>query len=292
MTLPLLPRLTPDANKYSRGSLLILAGSSRYFGAGVLATQAAARSGAGYVTLATPGQQAAQAARCHLLTTPVFEARDHAGAFADDALDDITANIWHHDAIVVGCGMTVTPSTRCFVRSVLAYAAAQNLPLLLDADALNALAQEANTLNALAQEMGTQEPLFSSTAQPVLTPHAGELHRLLAAFKQADSQALAATLGAVVVAKGPQTAIVNARRSEVLSKAPPALATAGTGDVLSGIIGALLAQGLTSFEAAYTGVALHSLAANIAVKTTGECSMIATDVIAALPAASRQMTGL
>ncbi|MDR2672314.1 MAG: NAD(P)H-hydrate dehydratase [Coriobacteriales bacterium] len=333
--------LPPHSNKYTRGSLLVLAGSSRYFGAGVLAAQAAARSGAGYVTLATPGSAAAAAARAHLLTVPVFEAKDCEGTFAPDALDDIVATIKHYDAIILGCGITVSASSAKFVACVIHHAVLRGLPLLLDADALNILAQQPGLLPVRPTNQQPTAPLnqqpAQSSSQPadsrtnaypaqqltlpvnssaqentpvVLTPHAGELKRLLAAYgldDADDGRQLAQILEAVVVAKGHRTRVSgpagsdsgsgldpssnsnsNSKGSILMSAATPALATAGTGDVLSGIIGALLAQRLLPFEAAQTGVELHSRAGSLAAEHVGEHSVIATDVIDALPGAFKQ----
>jgi NAD(P)H-hydrate epimerase len=265
-----LPPISANANKYSRGSLLVLAGSTRYFGAGVLAAMAAARSGAGYVTLATPGSVAAGAARAHLLSIPVIQAGDTNGAFAADALDGIIASLNHCDAIVLGCGITVTDSTTECVLSVIIHAAANKTPLLLDADALN----------------------VAGNYPCILTPHSGELKRLLNATNTATAQELALATGSVVVAKGATTTITNGERTLLSANATPARATAGTGDVLSGIIGSLLAQGMQPFEAAQAGVEIHSLAGKLAAEQLGVRSVIAEDVIAALPSAIQQMSEL
>jgi NAD(P)H-hydrate epimerase len=205
---------------------------------------------------------------------PVLEAGDKGGAFARDALPAITAQVNHCDAIVCGCGLTVSPETAGFVASVIDHAASHDLPLLLDADALNVLSLQVDDF-----------ALKGATA--VLTPHAGELQRLLTTYGLDNVQQLAGTLGAIVVAKGPRTTITDGALTQTLGPATPGLATAGTGDVLSGVIGALLAQGLPAFAAARTGVELHGLAGRLAAQQVGEYGMIATDVIAQLPAASR-----
>jgi NAD(P)H-hydrate epimerase len=285
-----LPPIAPDANKYTRGSLLVLAGSARFPGAAVLAAKAAARTGAGYTTLAVPAGAVA-AAQAHLLSIPVCNAADKDGSFAASALAPILKTVRRYDAIVLGCGLTVTPSTQAFVQSVLEQTA---VPLLIDADALNILATYTPALEALKTRTAASHPV-------ILTPHAGELERLFAATKTKDAQQLAATLGtAVVVAKGPTTIIAHGAPTAVSPKSPyfsaegtPALAKAGTGDVLAGIIGSLLAQTftqntvntLTPFEVAVLGVTIHSRAGRAAEQHLGTRSVMAEDLLAEIPSA-------
>jgi NAD(P)H-hydrate repair Nnr-like enzyme with NAD(P)H-hydrate dehydratase domain len=235
----------------------------------------------------------------------------------------IASSLRHVNAIVCGPGILQTPETCEFLRSVIAYCATGQIPLLLDADALNILSVDNTALNCLRQ-----------LASPkILTPHAGELARLLAASYSASLQELACELGAIIVAKGAQTQIagpvlstslgvvINAKSAaqaggeaggktgreagretsgeagretgnseQILTLAPgtPALAKAGSGDVLSGIIGSLLAQGMSAREAAIAGVQLHGQAAHLAEQTHGRRSVIPEDLIAALPAAIKQ----
>ncbi|MDR1014972.1 MAG: NAD(P)H-hydrate dehydratase [Coriobacteriales bacterium] len=346
----LLPPVPHDAHKYTRGSLLVLAGSLRFPGAAVLAAQAATRTGAGYVTLAIPGPAAA-AAHAHLLSVPVLAAPATEGAFAAEAWGHVRAQAGHIDALVLGPGLTVTASTEAFVRSVLHDAA--GAPLLLDADALTVLA-------SLMQK----EPAFAVGAPSLLlTPHAGELRRLLgsdgaagggaddsagsqgsapanpltcgptdrAADGRTDDPAAARTDGpaaaqrpavtlaqalvawgapgapapfeAVVVAKGPTTHIASATsatsagtaphglQSRSLSPGTPALAKAGTGDVLSGVIGSLLAQGIAPFDAAVLGVSLHGRAGRLAEQSLGQRGTCAEDLPACLPLALKEIEG-
>ncbi|MDR1713607.1 MAG: NAD(P)H-hydrate dehydratase [Coriobacteriales bacterium] len=303
----LLPAIPADAHKYSRGSLLVLGGSERYPGAPVLTALAAARTGAGYVTLAVP-EPAAAAARAHLLSIPVVAAPAADGAFAATAWTWIVDNVKHYDAIIVGPGMTVTPGTLALLPALLACA---EVPLLLDADALNCLsellAQEHELAAGAPSGAAYQSPINSeSSAVPqlwrfhslnerhpvILTPHAGELQRLLKAAGCVDECDLASASGVVVVAKGPQTRIIAAggeHKETLYTAGTPALATAGTGDVLAGIIGSLLAQGLEPFSAAETGVALHGRAGHLAEARLGTRSVMAEDVITAIPEAISQL---
>jgi NAD(P)H-hydrate epimerase len=267
----LLPPIPLDANKYTRGSLLVLAGSSRFPGAAILAAQAAARTGAGYVTLGIP-ESAALIAQTHLLSIPVIALPATDGAFAKSAWAETCAQLKHVDAIVLGPGLTVTPSTCAFVEKVLWEAIP---PLLLDADALNVLSALPNAAE-LTEDNNVPPHL-------ILTPHAGELARLLAATQTTDAQQLAQKLNAIVVAKGPETHISAPDRSYTSTAGTPALAKAGTGDVLSGIIGALLSQNISPFDAAVLGVELHGKAGQLAEAHLGRRSVCAEDIIEFLP---------
>lgn len=261
----LLPPISHDANKYTRGSLLVLAGSARFPGAAVLAAQAATRTGAGYVTLGTPAP-AAQIAQTHLLSVPVVALPATEGAFASNAFAVALAQMNHVNAIVLGPGITKTPAVAAFVKTVLRDA---RVPLLLDADALNCL-----TFFSAAVSV----PL-------ILTPHAGELKHLLAETGSASVHQLATQLNAVVVCKGPETHIITPTQSSVSTTGTPALAKAGTGDVLSGIIGSLLAQGASPYDAAVLGVELHGRAGRLAEERLGRRSVCAEDVVDSIAAA-------
>lgn len=271
----------------------MLAGSRRYFGAGVLSTLAAEKTGAGYVSLGTPAG-AARYARQHLLCSPVIESLEakDAGHFSASALTGILAELRHIDAICCGPGLTVNVDTVSFVGEVLRYAASWGTPLLLDADALNVLSSEPQ----LAEESclrAKDEALAEGQSPLVLTPHAGELARFFDSQERLTSEEaildgakrLAARLGAVVVAKGPATMITDGKLCHRSSEATPALAKAGTGDVLAGIISSLLAQGMSAMDASILGVRIHSRAGVLAEKELGRRSVTALDVIDAIPAA-------
>jgi hydroxyethylthiazole kinase-like uncharacterized protein yjeF len=248
----ILPVIAEDANKYSRGALAVFAGSARYPGAAVLTSLAAARSGAGYVTLFTP-QDAVASAQAHLVAVPVVGLASDRGAFAGElSADDFAATAMasgrlNAGAVAIGPGITNTPSSQKFLLSLLSALGEleQRKPVLLDADGLNALAELAKQ----GELAGLGEPAARSSAAAlralegaVLTPHAKELERLLDAFAVDCASELAQLLGVVVVSKGPLTTVTDGLYQVELDAGTPALATAGTGDVLSGIISALLAQ--------------------------------------------------
>ncbi|HBT94952.1 MAG TPA: hypothetical protein DEB24_02065, partial [Coriobacteriia bacterium] len=206
----LLPAVARDANKYSRGSLLILAGSVRYPGAAILAAKAAERAGAGCITLAVP-KSAVPVAQGHLLSVPVVAAPENAGAFASDAWFALSTEISHIDAVVLGPGLTDTASTREFALKVLREC---RVPVLIDADGLNGIAASGFFGIKLDE-------------RHVLTPHAGELGRLEKAAGVIGAQELAVKTGATIVAKGPETHIVSPKRHVVSTAGTSALATAG-----------------------------------------------------------------
>ncbi|MDR0347110.1 MAG: NAD(P)H-hydrate dehydratase [Coriobacteriales bacterium] len=267
----LLSPIPLDAHKYTRGSLLVCAGSARFPGAAILAAKAAARAGAGYVTLAIP-EPVVMVAQTHLLSIPVLAAPAANGVFAADAWEVIGAHTGHLDAIVLGPGLTVTPSTSAFVQTILRET---GVPLLLDADALN-------ILSALAQQ--GFRPVTSNRAL-LLTPHAGELARLYEATGTSNPQQLAEALQAIVVAKGPETHIVSTTRAHRSTAGTPALAKAGTGDVLAGVIGSFIAQSIAPFEAALLGVELHGRAGQLAEERLGRRAVCAEDLLETLPLA-------
>ena len=265
-----LPAIPLDAHKYSRGSLLVIGGSTRFPGAAILAARSSALTGAGYVTLAIPAP-ALPVAQSQMLSIPVIGGKALEGAFAADALPGILELVNHVDAIVIGPGLTVTDSTMDFVRLVQTWADEANIPLLLDADALRAA------------------PFYpAKNTRRIITPHAGELARLFASTATATAGELALQQGVIVVAKGPVTIITDGARETSCNEGTPALAKAGTGDVLSGIIGSLLAQGMEAFEAAEAGVIIHARAGCYAEKTYGTRSVMAEHLLEALPAVLRE----
>jgi NAD(P)H-hydrate epimerase len=187
-----------------------------------------------------------------------------------------------YDALVVGCGIGATQESRAFVHTLLAHALP---PMVLDADGLNALAE-------LAPD---ERPTLSGT---VVTPHPAELARLTGRATAAAvterwqlARTLATMTSSVVLAKGPYTVIAaSSGAMGVLPIATPALATAGTGDVLSGLIGGLLAQGLAPFQAACCGAWLHGQAGLLCEAELGLSGTVAGDIIERIGAARKQLT--
>ena len=273
------------AHKGSFGHLLLVAGSVGKTGAAVLAAGAALRSGAGLVTVATPwpALPLVAAGRAELMTEalPVSASGDLEPGAVDRALE--LARLRH--GVVLGPGLGDHPATRAFV---LRFVRECPRPLLLDADGLNAFAGDSGALAEALRERG---------AASVLTPHPGEMARLVGssvpevqARRLETAQALAASTRGLVVLKGRRSVIAHPDgRAAVNPTGNPGMATGGTGDALAGMVGALLARGLDAWQAAIAGVYLHGLAGDLAAERLGPESLLAQDLIEALPEAIRRL---
>ncbi len=274
--LSLLPRRGPRSTKFSSGQVVIAGGSRGLTGAVQMSSLAAIRAGAGYATVAVPAD-----------LEPIFEAGQPEvmsvgcpggdGCLAPGSLKALLRTFERAAAGVLGPGMGRDPGTVELARDAVATIGA---PLVIDADGLNAFAGE---LGRIAER----------TAPTILTPHAGELGRLLerdskqiGAHRLACAREAAKAAGAIVVLKGDDTIVTDGERVAVNGLPAPALATAGTGDVLSGIVAAMLARGLDPFAAACAAVIAHARAGRSAAARIGAAeSVIATDVIDAIPTA-------
>jgi NAD(P)H-hydrate epimerase len=271
-----LPRRVVGSNKFTSGAVLIAGGSPGLTGAPCLSALAAQRAGAGYVTVAVP-QSLALIFETRLLEVMSAALPDTEGAFTSEGLPRLRELASRGGALVLGPGIGRSDNALDFVRKAIGQA---ELPIILDADGLSAYAGE---LTKLA--VGRRAPL-------VITPHEGELARLLgstsnevAAQRLQSAREAARLTQAVVVLKGDDTLVADPGGLVAVSPgATPGLATAGTGDVLSGVVGALLAAGLETFEAAAAAVRLHALAGQRAAERHGRDGMIASDVIEQLSA--------
>jgi ADP-dependent NAD(P)H-hydrate dehydratase / NAD(P)H-hydrate epimerase len=271
-----LPRRGPESTKFSSGNVVVVGGSRGLTGAPSMAALAAIRAGAGYVTVAAPaGLELAFAAR--LLEAMFVALPEEDGALSREALEPAVRAVGRADAVVLGPGLGKAPGTQALAREL---AERIDVPLVVDADGLNALA-------------GDLDPLRRRRWPTVLTPHAGELGRLLerdsaeiGRARLAHARAAAQQAKAIVVLKGDDTLVAApSGRVAVSPGGAPALATAGTGDVLAGVTGALLARGVSHAHAACAAVYAHVRAGRLAAAAHGPDSVIASDVIAALPAA-------
>ncbi|MEX0993251.1 MAG: NAD(P)H-hydrate dehydratase [Solirubrobacterales bacterium] len=272
----------PAGNKFDSGAVLVIGGSTGLTGAVCLCCEAAMRAGGGWVRAAVPASlnEIFEIKLTEVMSLPLAGDDGHFGA---DAVEQALEASERADAVVLGPGMGRARGVFAVAQSL---AKAIRKPLLIDADGLNAIA-----------DAGI-ETLAGRDAPTVLTPHAGELGRLLGReSSQVESHRLAAVreaagrAGATVVLKGDDT-LVAAHDSDavgVSAGGSPGLATAGTGDVLSGVIAALLARGLGAFEGACAGVRAHAGAGRVAAENRGADSVIAGDVVEALPAALRRM---
>lgn len=262
-----LPGLASDANKYTRGTVLVAGGSAAYPGAAILAARAASRAGAGYVRLAAP-QDAAAVAQHHLCSIPVSACSQQDGALCADAAAEVLAAGGKSNVFVVGPGLTRTQGAEAFLCTLLAQL---DKPVVLDADALNILAAHPELSEHL------------TPGKAILTPHEGEAARLLGHAVEDRAgcvRELAGRYRATVVLKGPKTLIgaVSGTLYEC-DNAGPELAKAGTGDVLAGIIGALVAQGAPALEAAALAVYLHGSAGKLAARRVSAYAVTPEDVV-------------
>jgi NAD(P)H-hydrate epimerase len=270
------PRRGAESTKFVSGHVLVAGGSRGMTGAPCLSSQAAMRSGAGYVTACVPAalNDIFEIKLTEVLSAPLA---DDDGAHVEAGADEVVARAEQRGgALVLGPGLGRADGALAFARRV---AREAGVALVLDADGLNA---HAGALESLA---GRAEPA-------ILTPHAGELARLLEVDSDAvDARRLeqareaARRAGAIVVLKGDDTIVAEPEGRVGISRGgSPALATAGTGDVLSGILGAFLARGMAPFEAACAAVYVHAEAGRrAAIVLDGPDGVIASDVIEELP---------
>ncbi|MEO6578036.1 MAG: NAD(P)H-hydrate dehydratase [Candidatus Limnocylindria bacterium] len=280
-----LPSRPARAHKGDFGRLLVVAGSTEYPGAAMLTALGAMRAGAGLVRVAAAESVAAQLAGLVPELTWMVLDEEAKGLIAPSGWRRVTTEAANYDAVVIGPGLGSQPATQRRTKNLIT---GLRVPGVVDADGLNALAGGSNWWTGLAATL-------------VLTPHPGEFARLTnadAPSSEDDDARLTAARDAalrwqqVVVLKGANTVIADPQgdvlRSDVSS---PALATAGTGDLLAGAIGAFLAAGLTPMDAAGAGVAVHGAAGLLAEDRIGHAGVMARDIAALLPEAIDQLRG-
>ena len=271
----ILPERTADSHKGTYGHLLIIAGSVGKTGAAVLAAQAAMRSGVGLVTVGVPESlnDIFEEKLTEVMTVPLPETKER--SLAPEALDMILKELEGKTALALGPGISTSTGTAKLVSELLPRV---DVPMLIDADGLNILAFD-------------DGPLKAVKAPAVLTPHPGEMGRLLGVLArevQADrpdaALDLAGQYGMPVVLKGARTLIASpAGEFYINPTGNPGMATAGSGDVLTGIIGSFMAQGLSVLDAAKLGVYVHGMAGDLAAVEKGQVGLIAGDITEALP---------
>ncbi len=281
MRLLIQPR-APEGHKGAYGHTLVVGGSEGKSGAALLATRAAIRSGAGLVTIAVPDAltPVLEASSLESMTLGLPVAAD--GGLAPEALERILEAAATRQSLALGPGLGTAPSTVDVVRRLVAET---TLPLVLDADGLNAFAGRIDELGA------RRGPL-------VLTPHPAELARLMGrdkaailADRPAAVREAAARSAAVVVLKGHLSLIADAEGIAINPTGNPGMATGGTGDVLTGLIAGLIGQGRSATEAAELGVYVHGLAGDLAAADRGELSLAAGDLLERLPDAFEELRG-
>jgi NAD(P)H-hydrate epimerase len=285
MRLPtLLLRRRPNTHKGDFGHIFILAGSARFSGAAVLCAGAAMRAGAGLVTLGIPKSLAEAIIKIkpkEVMTFPLPETSD--GTLSLGGYKKIKDFVKNTDVLAVGPGLTQNKSTQGLVRKAISEI---DKPMVIDADGLSALVGHLEFLRTPNTEHRT----------PILTPHPGEMAKLMGisikkvqANRKDITQKFAKDYKVTVVLKGYNTVVADFNGNLYINKTGnPGMATAGSGDVLTGMIAAFLGQGLNQFEASKYAVYLHGLAGDLAAKEKTQIGMIASDIIDKIPEAIKQ----
>lgn len=269
LVLSLLPDRNPWGHKGNFGKLLLLCGSRGYTGAAFFAAMGALRSGAGLVFLGVP--ESIYGIEAVKLNEPViFPLPDAGGRLSADAVPEILTRLPQMDAVLVGPGLGQSEGTLAVVRAVLEKA---ECPVVVDADGINVLSAHRDLLR------GRKLPT-------ILTPHDGEFARLggvIGEDRMAAAAALAEELGCVVLLKGHETCITDGTDGYINPTGNPGMAVGGSGDVLAGVITALLGAGLPPLEAAACGAWLHGAAGDRCAAELGQYGMLPTDMLSALP---------
>ena len=267
--LSILPDRDPWAHKGNFGRVLLLCGSRGYTGAATLAAMGALRSGAGLVYLAVPESiYAIEAVK--LTEAVVLPMADKDGKLCSDGVPSILKLCANMDAVLIGPGLGQSVGTLAVTKAVL-----ENFPgpIVLDADGINLLA-------------GHRDILRERTGVTILTPHDGEFARIegtIGSDRCLAAKKLAENLGAIVVLKGHETIITDGATVYRNTTGNPGMAVGGSGDVLAGMIVALLGQGIHALEAAACGVWLHGAAGDVCAKELGQYGMLPSDMLQVLP---------
>lgn len=267
--LDLLPNRPRNAHKGDFGKILLLCGCRGYTGAAALAALGALRSGAGLVYLGVP--ESIYAIEAVKLTEPVvFPLPDVNGMLSGKASNQILSMLPNMDAVLIGPGLGRSTGTFAVLNTVLCHAAC---PVVVNADGINLLA-------------GHMDILRGRTYPTILTPHEGEFTRLAGSIQPDRATAaakLASDTGSIVLLKGNETVITDGITLYLNPTGNPGMAVGGSGDVLAGMITALLGQRLPALEAAAAGAWLHGAAGDICAEEIGEYGMLPTDMLNAIP---------
>lgn len=267
--LALLPERKTDAHKGDFGRILLLCGSVGYTGAAALAAMGALRCGAGLVYLGVPESiYAIEAVK--LTEAMVFPLPEQDGKLSEAALPEVLRRLPQMDALVMGPGLGQSFGVQAVVRSVLENA---ECPVVLDADGINMIAQHKDIL---------RERHHST----ILTPHPGEFLRICPGAGEdriAEATAFAREYGCILLLKGHETVITDGETVYVNPTGNPGMATGGSGDVLSGMIGGLLGQKIPDLEAAACAAWLHGRAGDICAENLGMYGMLPSDMLQVLP---------
>ncbi len=276
--LPKISPRNPASHKGDFGRVLLIGGSRGMSGAIALAGMAATRSGAGLVTLAVPDaclETVACFDPCYMTMPIACDAEGRLAASAKSALLELTTSF---TSVGLGPGLSRSTGLTQLVSEIYKRV---TCPMVVDADALNALAERPA---GLANPGGPR----------ILTPHPGEFRRLVGTDLSLDeshdrARRLAEEFGVIVVLKGHQSLVTDGSQSYQNETGNPGMATGGAGDVLTGVIAALLGQGFTPLDAARLGVHVHGLAGDLACDDLGEVSLVASDILEYLPESFQEL---
>lgn len=259
----LLPDRDENAHKGDFGKLLLLCGSRGFTGAAYLAAMGALRCGAGLVYLGVP--ESIYAIEAGKLNEPVvFPLPEEDGMLSEGAIPEILKRLPQMDAVLIGCGLGQSAGTMAVLEAVLKNAPC---PVVADADGINLLSRHKDLLRGRTT---------------ILTPHAGEFARLGGAGRE-DAAGFAREFGCILLLKGHRTWITDGKTAYENTTGNPGMAVGGSGDLLSGMITALLGQGLAPLEAAACGAWLHGAAGDLCARELGQYAMLPTDMLEALP---------
>ncbi len=279
----LLPKRKPDTDKCDYGRVLVVAGAPGYSGAAYFASSAAMRTGSGWVILAAPETvYPILAVKLNEVIVRFFSAIP-GGGFSKRALIGIKEEADQADVLAIGPGLARHPQTAALVKDLILEI---NKPVILDADGLNAFE-------------GREKALRRHRGPLVMTPHQGEFTRLIGKSKeeiQSQKTSLvkqfAETTGAVVLLKGHRTLVASPDGELYENQSGnPGMATAGAGDVLTGMIASLVGQKISLYAATCLGAYLHGVAGDLAAKEKGEYGLIAGDIVDKIPQAIKAVSG-
>lgn len=270
-----------DANKGTLGSLLCICGSYGMAGAAIMAGKAALRCGIGLLKTAVP-KSIYQICASNILESVYYPLEEtSSGAISFKNADFLLSACENSSAVIIGCGLSVCDDTKAIVKKIITNC---TKPIVIDADALNCIADDINILKNIK-------------SPAIITPHPGEMARLTKSTPQKinsdrENTAIefAKKYGVVTVLKGAGTIIASPNGEAYINHTGNSgLATGGSGDVLTGTIGSLLAQGGEPLNAAAAGVFLHGIAGDLAAKKLGKISMLPTDIIELIPTAYKEL---
>lgn len=271
----------PDSHKGDYGKVLVIAGSVGMSGAATLTSLSALRAGSGMVSLAIPKSlnTILEIKLTEVITYPLAETKE--GSIAANAYQEIKKLIARNDIIVIGPGLSLNKSTQQLIRQLVT---GFDKPIIIDADGLNAF-------------VGFKKELKKAkTKSIIITPHEAEFSRLFEIplkdvhlQREGLTKKISSEYNITTVLKGYRTVVASSLKTYINESGNPGMATAGSGDVLTGLIAGLRAQGLDDFEAASLAVWLHGRAGDLAAEKYTQLSLIATDILEQIPEAMKEL---